>query len=158
MTEEKKQMLALVSKIADLEKEKIELEQRVHQLMDDYNNVVRQLNGQEERKDEYQPKQTLGEMLQMSNFFYRPESDNEQQQRFIEAIDSFIKQKNLYIPEGSSCPHAQDQPEVASQACLECGSCLRYLYGFGVVCRKTLEGLGIVRVKPLQGITELLEQ
>lgn len=36
--------------IADLKAENIELEQRVHQLMDDYNNVVRQLNGIEKHE------------------------------------------------------------------------------------------------------------
>ena len=37
--------------IADLKAENFELEQRLHQLMDDYNDVVRQLRGMEKRKD-----------------------------------------------------------------------------------------------------------
>lgn len=38
-TEENKRMLALSYIIADLKAENIELVQRVHQLVDDYNNV-----------------------------------------------------------------------------------------------------------------------
>jgi hypothetical protein len=51
--------------IADLKAENVELEQRVHQLMDDYNEAVRQQHGLEMRKDENSSKQTLGEMMKM---------------------------------------------------------------------------------------------
>ena len=61
-TEENKRMLALSSIIADLKAENMELEQRVHQLVDDYNDVVRQLNGKEKRKDKDQLKQELFEI------------------------------------------------------------------------------------------------
>ena len=64
-TEENKRMEALAYIIADLKAENIELEQRVHQLMDDYNDVVRQLRGLEKRKDEGPSRQTLGEIMQM---------------------------------------------------------------------------------------------
>ena len=64
-TEENKRMLALSYIVADLKAENIEMTQRVHQLMDDYNEVVRQLNGKEKRKDEDPSKQTLGEMQRM---------------------------------------------------------------------------------------------
>lgn len=43
--------------IADLKSENVELEQRVHQLMDDYNDVVRQLNETEKQYDGKTPKQ-----------------------------------------------------------------------------------------------------
>lgn len=43
--------------IADLKAENMKLEQRVHQLMDDYNDVVRQLNETEKQHDEKTPKQ-----------------------------------------------------------------------------------------------------
>ena len=46
-TEENKRMLALSCIVADLKAENMELEQRVHQLVDDYNDVVRQLDGNE---------------------------------------------------------------------------------------------------------------
>lgn len=80
-TEENKRMLALSYIVADLKAENIELEQRVHQLMDDYNEVVRQLNGKEKRKDEDPAKQTLGEMLKMRDHCDKLEKDNEQLKR-----------------------------------------------------------------------------
>ena len=49
-TEENKRMLALSYIVADLKAENIELAQRVQQLEDDYNDVVRQLNGKETHK------------------------------------------------------------------------------------------------------------
>ena len=56
-TEENKRMEALAYIIADLKTENIEMTQRVHQLMDDYNDVVRQLNETEKQHDEKTPKQ-----------------------------------------------------------------------------------------------------
>ena len=61
-TEENKRMLALSYIVADLKAENIELAQRVHQLVDDYNDVARQLRGMEKRKDNDPANQTLGEM------------------------------------------------------------------------------------------------
>ena len=43
-TEENKRMLALSCILADMKAENIELAQRVHQLVDEYNDVVSQLN------------------------------------------------------------------------------------------------------------------
>lgn len=80
-TEENKRMLALSYIVADLKAENIELEQRVHQIMDDYNEVVRQLNGKEKRKDEDPSRQTLGEMLKMRDHCDKLEKDNEQLKR-----------------------------------------------------------------------------
>lgn len=80
-TEENKRMLALAYVVADLKTENMELEQRVHQLMDDYNDVVRQLNGKEKRKGEDSSKQTLGEMMQMRDHCDTLEKDNEQLKR-----------------------------------------------------------------------------
>jgi hypothetical protein len=67
--------------IADLKSENVKLELRVHQLMDDYNDVVHQLNGKEKRKDEDPAKQTLGEMLKMRDHCDKLEKDNEQLKR-----------------------------------------------------------------------------
>ena len=41
-TEENKRMLALSYMVADLKAENMELAERVHQLVDDYNDVVKQ--------------------------------------------------------------------------------------------------------------------
>lgn len=67
--------------IADLKAENMKLEQRVHQLMDDYNDVVRQLNGKEKRKDEDPSRQTLGEIMKMRDHCDKLEKDNEQLKR-----------------------------------------------------------------------------
>ena len=61
-TEENKRMLALSYIVADLKAENMELVERVHQLVDDYNDVARQLRGMEKRKDNDPANQTLGEM------------------------------------------------------------------------------------------------
>lgn len=68
-TEENKRMLALSYIVADLKAENVELEQRVSQLIDDYNKVVHQLNGKEKRKGEAPSKQTLSDMQQLREHF-----------------------------------------------------------------------------------------
>ena len=67
--------------IADLKAENVELEQRVHQLMDDYNEVVRLLNGKEKRKDEDPARLLLGDMQKMRDHCDKLEKDNEQLKR-----------------------------------------------------------------------------
>ena len=80
-TEEDKRLSALSYIIADVKAENIELEQRVHKLTADYNEIVRQLLGKEERKDEDNVKQTLGDMLKMRDHCDKLEKDNEQLKR-----------------------------------------------------------------------------
>lgn len=148
-TEENKRMLALSCIIADVKAENMELEQLVHQLMDDYNEAVRQQHGLEKRKDkdEDTAKQTLGEMRQMSDYCDKLERENGQLKKYASAIDSFMKEENLYTSPGTSCPYVQGSPAVASPPCLECDSFLRLIDGCGVVCRKVLEVAEIVRQK-----------
>ena len=80
-TEENKRMLALSYIVADLKAENMELEQRVQQLVDDYNDVVRQLNGKETHKDEDPAKLLLGNMQKMRDHCDKLEKDNEQLKR-----------------------------------------------------------------------------
>lgn len=80
-TEEDKRLSALSYIIADLKAENIEMTQRVHKLMADYNEIVRQLRGKEKRKDEDNAKQTLGDMLKMRDHCDKLEKDNEQLKR-----------------------------------------------------------------------------
>ena len=80
-TEENKRMLALSYIVADLKAENMELAQRVQQLMDDYNNVVRQLDGKETHKDEDPAKLLLGNMQKMRDHCDKLEKDNEQLKR-----------------------------------------------------------------------------
>ena len=80
-TEENKRMLALSYIVADLNAENMELEQRVQQLVDDYNDVVRQLNGKGTHKDEDPAKLLLGNMQKMRDHCDKLEKDNEQLKR-----------------------------------------------------------------------------
>ena len=80
-TEENKRMLALSYIVADLKAENIELAQRVQQLVDDYNDVVRQLNGKGTHKDEDPAKLLLGNMQKMRDHCDKLEKDNEQLKR-----------------------------------------------------------------------------
>ena len=80
-TEENKRMLALSYIVADLKAENIELAQRVHQLVDDYNDVVRQLNGNEKRKGKDSSKPTIDELKQLRDHCYMLEKNFEQLKR-----------------------------------------------------------------------------
>ena len=80
-TDENKRMLALSCIVADLKAENMELEQRVQQLVDEYNDVVRQLNGKETRKDEDFVRLLLDNMQKMRDHCDKLEKDNEQLKR-----------------------------------------------------------------------------
>ena len=80
-TEENKRMLALSCIVADLKAENMELEQRVHQLEDDNNEVVRQLDGKETHKDEDPARLLLGNMQKMRDHCDKLEKDIEQLKR-----------------------------------------------------------------------------
>ena len=79
--EENKRMLALSYIVADLKAENIELAQRVQQLVDDYNDVVRQLDGKGTHKDEDPAKLLLGNMQKMRDHCDKLEKENEQLKR-----------------------------------------------------------------------------
>ncbi|MDY4853551.1 MAG: hypothetical protein SO188_12175 [Prevotella sp.] len=80
-TEENKRMLALSCIVADLKEENMELEQRVHQLVNDYNDVVRQLNGKDTHKDEDPARLLLGDMQKMRDHCDKLEKNIEQLKR-----------------------------------------------------------------------------
>ena len=122
--------------IADLKAENIELVQRVHQLVDDYNDVVHQLNGKEKRKDEDPSKQSLDAMMQMRDLCDELERDNKELKRFAKAIHAFVKNKNLYMKKATTCQYCQCRPNVFSTFCLECDSCLDVIEDLGVICGK----------------------
>ena len=75
-TEENKRMLALSYIVADLKAENIELAQRVHQLVDDYNDVARQLHGKGTHKDEDPAKLFLADMQKMRDHCDKLEREN----------------------------------------------------------------------------------
>ena len=137
-TEENKRMLALSYIVADLKAENLELEQRVHQLVADYNEVVRQLNGKETHKDEDPAKMLLGNMQKMRDHCDKLEKENRELERFAKAIHSFVKDKKLYMAKGANCQYYKDGPHVCSTFCLECKSCLGVIEGLGVICANKL--------------------
>ena len=124
--------------IADLKAENIELAQRVQQLVDDYNDVVRQLNGKETRKDEDPAKLLLGNMQKMRDHCDKLEVENRELKGFAKAIHSFMKDKKIYIEKGANCQYYKDGPHVCSTFCLECKSCLGVIEGLGVICANKL--------------------
>lgn len=137
-TGENKRMLALSYIVADLKAENIELAQRVQQLADDYNNVVRQLNGKETRKDEDPAKLLLGNMQKMRDHCDKLEKENGELKGFAKAIHSFMKDKKLYMEKGANCQYYKDGPHVCSSFCLECKSCLGIIEDLGVICANKL--------------------
>ena len=136
--EENKRMLALSYIVADLKAENIELAQRVQQLVDDYNDVARQLNGKETHKDEDPAKLLLGNMQKMRDHCDELERENKELERFAKAIHSFVKDKKLYLANGANCPYYKNSPHVYSTFCLECKSCLGIIEGLGVICANKL--------------------
>lgn len=138
-TEENKRMFALSCIVADLKAENMELVERVQQLVDDYNNVVRQLNGNEKRKDKDQLKQTLVELRQIREQCYKQESENRYLICLKKAIHAFVKEKNLYMKKNNECPYHSGDIPVCSTYCLECSSCLGVIEGIGVICEKRLK-------------------
>lgn len=138
-TEENKRMLALSCIVADLKAENMELVERVQQLEDDYNAVVRQLDGKETHKDEDPENMLLVNMQKMGGQFDRLIRKSGELERFAKAIHLFVDDKNLYMKKGASCWYQQASPVVCSTACLECVSCLGVIEGHGVICEKILK-------------------
>ena len=122
--------------ISDLKAENIELTQRVHQLMDDYNDVVRQLNGKETRKDKEQLKQTIFDMRKQ---YDKLEREYKELRFLAKGIHSFMKEKNLYIKKDEECPYCRRGITACSPYCRVCGSCLGILDGVSVICEKRLK-------------------
>ena len=137
-TEENKRMLALSYIVADLKAENMELAQRVQQLVDDYNDVVRQLDSKETHKNEDPAKLLLDNMQKMRDHCDKLERENKELERFAKAIHSFVKDKKLYMANGAKCQYYQDGPYVCPTFCLECKSCLGVIEGLGVICANNL--------------------
>ena len=138
-TEENKRMLALSCIVADLKAENMELAQRVQQLVDDYNDVVRQLNGNEKRKGKGSSKPTIDEMQQMRDHCDKLEKENRELERFAKAMHEFVIDKNLYVKKDNECPYRPGCIHIGSFRCLGCTSCLSVIKGRGVICEKRLK-------------------
>lgn len=137
--EENKRMLALSCIVADLKAENMELVEHVKKLVDDYNNVVRQLDDNVNRKDEDQSKPTFDEMQQMREHCDHPERLNKKLERFAKAMHEFVIEKNLYMKKDNECPYRHGCIHVGSSRCMGCNSCLSVIKGHGVICERRLE-------------------
>ena len=137
-TEENKRMLALSCIVADLKSENMELEQRVQELVDEYNEVAHKLNGKETHKDEDPARLLLDNMQKMRDHCDMLEKENRELKGFAKAIHSFMKDKKLYMAKGANCQYYKDGPHVCSTFCLECKSCLGIIEGLGVICANKL--------------------
>ena len=151
--EENKRMLALSYIVADLKAENMELEQRVHQLENDYNDVVRQLNGKETHKDEDPAKLLLGNMQKMRDHCDKLEKENEQLKRQCIQLQTERNEAKTHADEcelqkeemfkhiarfntseflkiGDDCPHRDSLPngnhvKVGSAVCRSCRHMIR---------------------------------
>ena len=137
-TEENKRMLAPSYIVADLKAENIVFAQRVQQLVDKNNDVVRLLNGKETCNDEDPAKLLLGNMQKMRDHCDKLEKENRELERFAKAMHAFVKNNSIYMRKGTSCIYKQYNPAVCSTPCLECDSCLGIIEGHGVICEKRL--------------------
>lgn len=82
--------------IADLNAENVELEQRVHQLVDDYNDVARQLRGMEKHESNTEG-YTLGELTEALDKCEALEKDNKQlanEHRNLEGLYNELNEKS----------------------------------------------------------------
>lgn len=136
--EENKRMLALSCIVADLKTENMELVEHVKKLVDEYNEVVRLLNGNEKRMNEGPSAQTLDEMQQMREQCDNLERENRELKFFAKAMHEFVKDKNLYMKKDMECPFRPGCVPACSTHCLECDSCLGVIEGVGVICEKRL--------------------
>ena len=134
-----KQTLGEMMKMRDhcdeLERKNGELEQRVHQLTADYNDVVHQLGSKEERES----RQTLVEMQQMRDHCDELERENKKLKGFEKEIHAFMEDKKLYAIKGEKCPYNKTVSAMIGYAyCQECSSFLGVIEGLGVICKNRM--------------------
>ncbi len=134
---------AIIWRLGLMAKENVELEQRVHQLMDEYNRVAKELREAEMRKEEAPTRQTISEMRQMRDHCDKLEIENNVLNKFLIAVSSFLKSHKLYMAYGVSCPYQSGHPAVSFPSCRECCSYLSELPDCGMVCDKKLSDANV---------------
>lgn len=137
-----KQTLGEMMKMRDhcdeLERKNGELEQRVHQLTADYNDVVHQLSSKDAPQVEAPSKQTQEEMQQMRDHCNELELENVKLKRIAKEFHYLVEDKKLYMKKESSCGYEQDRPVVGFKFCHECSSFLGDIEGLGVICKNRM--------------------
>ena len=135
-SEENKRMLALSCIVADLKAENMELLKRMQNISAEFADVLCRLNEKEKRMNECSSTKNLVELRQMQEQCDKLETENRELKFFAKGIQSFVKDKNLFMKKDMECPYHPDGVSVGSLRCLECGQCLGVLDGVGVICDK----------------------
>ncbi len=160
-TEDNNRMEALAYIIADLKAENIMMTERVHQLMDDYNDVVRQLRGMEKHEPNTEG-YTLGELTEALDKCEALEKDNKllnqqcvllkterdeakthaakcesRKDELFELIHRFENSDFMEI--GKACPYQSFAPKdspvkVGSTKCVTCRHFFKMDKSFCVLC------------------------
>lgn len=128
----------LIQRLGQMVKENAELEQRVNELMDDYNRVENQLREAKERKEEHPIIQTFCEMRKMRDLCDKLDKKISRLMEYEKSINSFVNDKKLYMPKGMSCLYWESRPLIYSTRCLKCRFCLGVIGNLGVVCKQKL--------------------
>lgn len=167
--------------IADLKAENVELEQRVHQLVDDYNDVVSQLRGMEKHEPNTEG-YTLGELtevldkcealekgkkelkqqcvhLQMERNEAKSRADDCEHQRkeLFKQIARFDKSEFKEI--GTVCAHrpfaSEDNPvKVGSTECCTCRHFLKMDKSYCVLCACRYDYMNAGETKGYKNVTD----
>ena len=124
--------------IADLKAENMDLLKRMQNISAEFADVLCRLNEKEKRMNECLSAQTLVELRQMQEQCDKLERENRELKFFAKGIQSFVKDKNLFMKKDMECPYHPDGVSVCSTYCLECGQCLGVLDGIGVICEEKL--------------------
>lgn len=123
----------------ELERKNGELEQRVHQLTADYNDVVHQLSSKDAPQVEAPSKQTQEEMQQMRDRCNETELENVKMKRIANEFHYFVEDKKLYAIKGEKCPYNKTVSAMIGYAyCQECSSFLGVIEGLGVICKNRM--------------------
>ena len=133
------EMLKMRDHCDELERKNGELEQRVHQLTADYNDLVQQLSSKDAPQVEAPSKQTQEEMQQMRDRCNETELENVKLKRIAKEFHYFVEDKKLYAIKGEKCPYNKTVSAMIGYAyCQECSSFLGVIEGLGVICKNRM--------------------